>query len=126
MGKTSNNSRFNIPGKIAWVTMEAPGFLTMLYVMSTLPAKLGIQEGGLPWENWAMGGLFVSFPILIRWENGGSLGGNAPLATVLPQGLGSLRSRISGCEVSRYTWAKAGEFRVRAQRAAGFGTGPIK
>ena len=57
MGKTSGNSRFNIPGKIAWLTMEAPGFLTLLYIMNTLPAETGLKE--LPWENKAMGGLFV-------------------------------------------------------------------
>ncbi|CZR59579.1 probable steroid 5 alpha-reductase [Phialocephala subalpina] len=55
-GKTSGKSVLNIPGKIAWITMEVPGFITLLYVMNTLPA------GGfwsLPWESKAMGGLFV-------------------------------------------------------------------
>ncbi|CAG8955570.1 hypothetical protein HYFRA_00009524 [Hymenoscyphus fraxineus] len=56
-GKTSVESRLNIPGKIAWITMEVPGFLTLLYVMSTLPKELGIKE--LPWENIIMGSLFV-------------------------------------------------------------------
>jgi len=55
-GKTSINSRFNIPGKIAWITMEVPGFLTLLYVMNTLPAG---GWAALPWENKAMGSLFV-------------------------------------------------------------------
>jgi hypothetical protein len=57
-GKTSMaNSRLNIPGKIAWITMEVPGFLTVLYIMYTLPAQLGISQ--LPWENKAMAGIFV-------------------------------------------------------------------
>ena len=56
MGKTSANSRFNLPGKIGWMTMEAPGMLTLWYVMSS------ITEGGivnLPWESKVMAGLFV-------------------------------------------------------------------
>lgn len=65
MGKTSVTSRFNIPGKIGWLTMEAPGFITLLYTMYTLPRELGISESGqgfngLPWANWTMAGLFVS------------------------------------------------------------------
>lgn len=58
MGKTSVDSRLNIPGKIGWMTMEVPGFLILLYIMYTLPAKLGIQS--LPWENYTMAALFVS------------------------------------------------------------------
>jgi hypothetical protein len=57
MGKTSTISRLNIPGKIAWITMESPGFLTLLYIMFTLPTKLAIDK--LPWENWALASLFV-------------------------------------------------------------------
>ena len=57
MGKTSNNSRFNIPGKLAWLTMEAPGFITLLYIMWSLPKELGIES--LPWGNWTMAGMFV-------------------------------------------------------------------
>jgi len=63
MGKTSVTSRLNIPGKIAWITMEAPGFITLLYIMNTLPAQVGLSA--LPWENKAMGGLFVSYMPLI-------------------------------------------------------------
>lgn len=37
--------------------MEAPGFLTLLYMMNTLPAETGLAS--LPWENKAMGALFV-------------------------------------------------------------------
>ncbi len=56
-GKTSTESRFNIPGKIGWATMEAPGFITLLYIMYTLPKENGIDS--LPRENWVMAGLFV-------------------------------------------------------------------
>jgi 3-oxo-5-alpha-steroid 4-dehydrogenase 1 len=41
--------------------MEVPGFLTLLYIMNTLPAQVGLSA--LPWENKAMGGLFVSFHV---------------------------------------------------------------
>jgi len=57
MGKTSVASRFNIPGRIAWFTMESPGFLTLLYIMKTLPAQHGITD--LPWQNRVLAGLFV-------------------------------------------------------------------
>ncbi|KAH8678247.1 3-oxo-5-alpha-steroid 4-dehydrogenase-domain-containing protein [Xylariales sp. PMI_506] len=57
MGKTSVNSRLNIPGRIAWFTMECPGFMTLLYIMNTLPAKHGITD--LPWQNKVLAGLFV-------------------------------------------------------------------
>ncbi|KAF2278087.1 3-oxo-5-alpha-steroid 4-dehydrogenase-like protein [Westerdykella ornata] len=56
-GKTSRESRFNIPGKIGWAAMEAPGFITLVYIMFTLPGELGIRE--LPWGNWIMAGCFV-------------------------------------------------------------------
>ncbi|KAI9787777.1 MAG: hypothetical protein M1835_002638 [Candelina submexicana] len=36
--------------------MEAPGFITLLYIMNTLPKELGIAS--LPRENWVMAGLF--------------------------------------------------------------------
>lgn len=57
MGKTSVKSRLNIPGRIAWATMECPGFLTLLYIMNTLPAQHGITD--LPWQNKVFAGLFV-------------------------------------------------------------------
>lgn len=44
--------------------MEVPGFITLLYIMNTLPDKIGIEK--LPWENWAMGGLFVCFRTIFR------------------------------------------------------------
>ncbi|POR33928.1 Uncharacterized protein TPAR_05886, partial [Tolypocladium paradoxum] len=57
MGKTSTPSRLNVPGRVAWMTMEAPGFLTLLYIMRTLPLEHGIED--LPWQNRVLGGLFV-------------------------------------------------------------------
>ena len=59
MGKTSTDSHFNIPGKIGWATMEAPGFITLLYIMYSLPKQEGIEN--LPMENWVMAGCFVCF-----------------------------------------------------------------
>lgn len=47
----------NIPGKIAWITMELPGPLALLYSMNVLPAKLGISQ--LPFENKVLVGLYV-------------------------------------------------------------------
>ena len=58
MGKTSIASTFNIPGKIGWATMEAPGFITLLYIMYSLPQQEGIES--LPFMNWTMAALFVS------------------------------------------------------------------
>lgn len=58
MGKTSVVSRFNVPGRIGWLTMEAPGFLTLLYTMKTLPARHGITD--LPWQNKVLASFFVS------------------------------------------------------------------
>nr|XP_023907933.1 uncharacterized protein C9.08c-like [Quercus suber] len=57
-GKTSIDSRFNVPGKWAWFFMEIPGMLTVLYCMLSIPHlssnlnKPG--EAGLPWANWTM------------------------------------------------------------------------
>ncbi|KAI9848207.1 MAG: hypothetical protein M1837_000881 [Sclerophora amabilis] len=56
-GKNSVESRFNIPGKIAWATMEIPGFIVLLYTMFTLPEKVGLST--LPWPNWVMGTLYT-------------------------------------------------------------------
>ena len=58
MGKTSTTSAFNVPGKIGWATMEAPGFITLLYLMYSLPKQEGIES--LPFVNWTMAALFVS------------------------------------------------------------------
>lgn len=55
-GKTSVDSRFNIPGKWAWFLMEVPGMLTVLYCMLTIPHLPGtnVPASGLPWANWTM------------------------------------------------------------------------
>ncbi|KAL2024155.1 hypothetical protein VTK56DRAFT_9935 [Thermocarpiscus australiensis] len=58
MGKTSVTSRLNLPGRIGWLTMEAPGFLTLLYHQSTLPAQAG-SPAPLPWQNKVLAALFV-------------------------------------------------------------------
>lgn len=71
MGKTSIESRFNIPGKIGWATMEAPGFMTLLYIMVTLPARNGIER--LPMANWVMAGLFVCLVWACLWHTSSPL-----------------------------------------------------
>ncbi|KAK3986619.1 putative 3-oxo-5-alpha-steroid 4-dehydrogenase [Cladorrhinum sp. PSN332] len=59
MGKTSlPSSRLNIPGRAAWLTMEAPGFLTLLYTFNTLSSSSS-PEGDLPWQNKVLAALFV-------------------------------------------------------------------
>ncbi|KAG8406846.1 hypothetical protein J3459_008240 [Metarhizium acridum] len=57
MGKTSVHSAFNLPGRVAWMLMEMPGFTTVLYLMNTLPRMHGIDD--LPWQNRVLAGLFV-------------------------------------------------------------------
>ncbi|KHN94777.1 DUF455 domain protein [Metarhizium album ARSEF 1941] len=57
MGKTSVQSRLNLPGRVAWMLMEMPGFTTVLYLMRTLPPIYGIDD--LPWQNRVLAGLFV-------------------------------------------------------------------
>lgn len=66
MGKTSTPSSLNIPGRLAWFTMEVPGFLTLLYTIRSL------SPGDLPWQNKVLAALFtihysyraVAFPFL--------------------------------------------------------------
>jgi 3-oxo-5-alpha-steroid 4-dehydrogenase 1 len=57
MGKTSVKSRLNIPGRIAWFTMECPGFITLLYTMNSLAKAHGITD--LPWQNKVLASFFV-------------------------------------------------------------------
>jgi len=38
--------------------MESAGFITLLYIMYSLPKELGLEE--LPLGNWTMAGCFVS------------------------------------------------------------------
>ncbi|KAM7191335.1 3-oxo-5-alpha-steroid 4-dehydrogenase domain containing protein [Rhypophila sp. PSN 637] len=63
MGKTSVNSRLNLPGRIGWLTMEAPGFLTLLYNLRYLAPQANphylSEEYSLPWQNKVLAALFV-------------------------------------------------------------------
>lgn len=68
MGKTSVPSRLNVPGRLGWFLMEAPGFLTLIYIMLTLPKLSGVTD--LPWQNLVLGGLFVR-PLPSRLPRGG-------------------------------------------------------
>jgi 3-oxo-5-alpha-steroid 4-dehydrogenase 1 len=67
MGKTSGNSKLNLPGKFAWITMEVPGFLSLIYSMTVLPARLGISD--LPLENKVLGSLYVSLSFLLYYDS---------------------------------------------------------
>lgn len=40
MGKTSSNSRLNLPGRYAWAVAESIGPFNLLFVIFTLPSKL--------------------------------------------------------------------------------------
>ncbi|KAK3320627.1 3-oxo-5-alpha-steroid 4-dehydrogenase-domain-containing protein [Cercophora scortea] len=55
MGKTSTTSRLNFPGRIGWLTMECPGFLSLLYTLN----KLSAPGSSLPWQNQVLAALFV-------------------------------------------------------------------
>ncbi|KAM0715475.1 hypothetical protein Q7P37_008973 [Cladosporium fusiforme] len=56
-GKTSIDSRLNLPGKWAWAGMESVGFLAVIYCMLTIPEQENIAS--LPWGNWTMAGLYT-------------------------------------------------------------------
>lgn len=56
-GKTSIESKLNLPGKWAWCIMESPSFITLLYCMYAIPKQEGLQ--GLPWANWTMAGMYT-------------------------------------------------------------------
>lgn len=59
MGKTSVESRLNIPGRLGWMTMEVPGFIALLHTMYSVSEKYEIED--LPWQNKVLAGLFVGF-----------------------------------------------------------------
>lgn len=40
MGKTSTNSRFNLPGRYAWAAAELVGPINLIYILAALPSKL--------------------------------------------------------------------------------------
>ena len=60
MGKTSIHSKLNLPGRLAWVTMETPGIFNMAYIVYTLPKYQGIEWTDLPWWNKVLAALYVS------------------------------------------------------------------
>lgn len=57
VGKTSTQSRLNLPGKLAWALMETPGLLIVGYSIFALPAQLGVADR-LAWGNYTMAGLY--------------------------------------------------------------------
>jgi 3-oxo-5-alpha-steroid 4-dehydrogenase 1 len=59
-GKTSTESKYNIPGRVGWVIGEITAPLTLLYIYFTLPKELGSDAWELPWGNWTMAGCYVS------------------------------------------------------------------
>lgn len=67
MGKTSTDSRFNLPGRYAWSVAELIAPLNLLYIISTLPSKLhpppnassSILGTGLPAKNELFAALYV-------------------------------------------------------------------
>jgi len=72
MGKTSIESRLNLPGKLGWFLMEIPGPLVIIYCMLSIPPSLGITVHDLSWTNWTLAGIYIThyiyraiaFPIL--------------------------------------------------------------
>lgn len=69
-GKTSIKSRLNLPGKLAWITMEVPGFIIVIFCMFSIPlrkkdVKSSFDDGimlawnELPAENIVLAALFV-------------------------------------------------------------------
>ncbi|KAL5345945.1 hypothetical protein ACLOAV_008975 [Pseudogymnoascus australis] len=56
MGKTSTTSCLNIPGKLAWVLMELPAPLLLVYTMTGLRATLPPP----PKENLILAGIYVT------------------------------------------------------------------
>lgn len=71
MGKTSQPSALNVPGKWAWCIMESPTFLIVGYLMYSLPKQEDIAS--LPWANWTMAGLYITHylyrALLTPWLN---------------------------------------------------------
>jgi 3-oxo-5-alpha-steroid 4-dehydrogenase 1 len=67
MGKTSTDSRFNLPGRYAWAAAEVVGPLNMLFIIFALPSKLhpppnsssSILGTGLPAQNELLAALYV-------------------------------------------------------------------
>ncbi|KAF4551830.1 3-oxo-5-alpha-steroid 4-dehydrogenase-like protein 2 [Elsinoe fawcettii] len=64
-GKSSIDSRLNLPGKLAWAIMETPGMAIVLYSILTIPTQLGLKE--LPWANYTMAALYIMHYIYRAW-----------------------------------------------------------
>ena len=54
MGKTSITSRLNIPGRLAWLTMEIPGTLSLLYTVFALAPDNDPRNLPLPAQAMAL------------------------------------------------------------------------
>lgn len=67
MGKTSTESRFNLPGRYAWCIAELVGPVNLLFIIYALPSKLhpppnsssSILGTGLPAQNELLAALYV-------------------------------------------------------------------
>jgi len=67
MGKTSTDSRFNLPGRLSWVLAELVGPVNLLYILLTLPSKLtptpdsptSFVGTGLPAQNEILACLYL-------------------------------------------------------------------
>ena len=67
MGKTSSDSRFNLPGRYAWAVVELVGPVNLLYIIFALPSKLNPTPSattsflgtGLPAQNEIMACLYL-------------------------------------------------------------------
>ncbi|KAI9367989.1 hypothetical protein BJX61DRAFT_251658 [Aspergillus egyptiacus] len=56
-GKTSTTSYLNLPGRLAWFTMEIIGPINLLYILTNLPPELNMQT--LPLPNKLVASLYV-------------------------------------------------------------------
>jgi 3-oxo-5-alpha-steroid 4-dehydrogenase 1 len=67
MGKTSTESRFNLPGRYAWCAAELVGPLNLLFIIFALPSRLhpapnsssSLLGTGLPAKNELLAALYV-------------------------------------------------------------------
>src|ERR1700761_444531 len=67
MGKTSITSRFNLPGRFAWVAAELIGPVNLIYILSALPSTLkpppeaatSFLGTGLPAQNEILACLYL-------------------------------------------------------------------
>lgn len=67
MGKSSSTSRFNLPGRYAWVAAEIVGPINLIYILMTLPSRLvptpsaatSFLGTGLPAQNEILACLYL-------------------------------------------------------------------